>query len=88
MLLGEPTVKPERLVAIRVNDRTIALAVTAVLGLESITSAGLPPLLREAAGEIIAAITVLDAEILLVLNAARIVPDGLLEDLAAREPVL
>jgi purine-binding chemotaxis protein CheW len=86
LLFGEHTVRPERLVAIRAGDRLIALAFAAVLGLRSIgtdSAAELPPLLREAAGEVVTAVATLDAELLLVLNTARIVPDALLENIGA-----
>jgi len=85
LLLGDQTTKSERLITIRTGDRAIALAVEAVLGIRAIraeTFNELPPLLREAAGEAIASIGVLDAELLFVLRTARIVPADLLDHLA------
>jgi hypothetical protein len=47
----------------------------------------LPPLLRDAAVEAVAAIGTLDAELLLFLRTARIVPEDLLSRLDALETV-
>jgi purine-binding chemotaxis protein CheW len=84
LLLGDHATKSERLVAIRSGSRTIALATDAVLGIRAIGAQALhdlPPLLRDAASETIAAIGTLDAELLFFLRAARIVPEDLLERL-------
>ena len=67
-----------RFVTLRLGERTAALAVDAVLKVSSIAHATLtqiPPLLSETAGEL-SAIGALDAELLLVLQAARLVPDS------------
>jgi purine-binding chemotaxis protein CheW len=82
-LLGEPAVNPERLVTLRVGERVVALALNEVLGLREISGAAVPPLLKDAAGEVVAAIGALDAELLLVLNAARAIPQDVLTALAA-----
>lgn len=77
LLIGDHATKSERLVAIRSGSRTIALAADAVLGIRAIGARmlhDLPPLLRDAASETIAAIGALDAELLFFLRAARIVP--------------
>src|SRR5262249_30238395 len=84
LLLGNETVRCERLMAIRAGKRTIALAVDSVLGTRDIAASSaseLPPLLRDAAGAI-AAIGTIDAELALFLRAARIVPDEWLDRLA------
>ena len=39
----------------------------------------LPPLLRDATGEVIAAVGTLDAELLLVLQSGRLVPESVLQ---------
>ena len=86
LLIGDHATRPERLVTIRIGDRTIALAVEGVLGIRSIMAGAirqLPPLLRHAAAETIAAIGTLDAELLFFLNTARIVPEDVLERLGA-----
>jgi purine-binding chemotaxis protein CheW len=86
LLLGDQTTRCERLVAIRTGSRTIALAVETVLGVRAIAAEAcnlLPPLLGEAAAETIAAIGIVDAELLFFLRTARIVPEELLDRLAA-----
>jgi purine-binding chemotaxis protein CheW len=85
LLVGDQASDAERLVTVRAGGRTIALASEAVLGIRAIdakTFQELPPLLREAAGETIAAMGILDAELLFLLRAARIVPAELLDRLA------
>jgi purine-binding chemotaxis protein CheW len=85
LLCDQPT-QAQRLVTIRSGRRTIALAAEAVLGIRSIaaeTFSQLSPLLRDAAAETIAAIGTLDAELLFLLRATRIVPDDLLDRLGA-----
>jgi len=67
-----------RFVTLRLGERTAALAVDAVLEVRSIARATLveiPPLLRETGAEL-SAIGALDAELLLVLQAARLLPDS------------
>jgi hypothetical protein len=41
----------------------------------------LPPLLQDAAGSMISSVRTLDSELLLLLDAARIVPEAFREDL-------
>jgi purine-binding chemotaxis protein CheW len=83
LLFGGRTTAAKRLVSVRVGARLVALAVDEVLGVRSIERDAdpLPPLLREAAGETISAIGRLDAELLLFLSMARIVPEDLFERL-------
>lgn len=83
-LFGEQETRSARLVTIRVGDRTVAFAVDEVLGVRAIETdvvVTLPPLLRDAGGAL-SAIGTLDAELLLFMNAARIVPDALFDDLS------
>jgi purine-binding chemotaxis protein CheW len=85
LLLGERPSRAERLVAIKVAGRIVALAVDAVLGVRAIaaeTCSELPPLLRDAS-EAIAAIGTLDSAFLFVLRTARIVPEDLFIHLRA-----
>jgi purine-binding chemotaxis protein CheW len=66
-----------RFVTLRLGERTTALAVDAVLDVRSLTRAALtqvPPLLRDSQAEL-SSIGALDAELLLVLQAARLVPE-------------
>jgi purine-binding chemotaxis protein CheW len=85
LLLGERPSRAERLVAIKVAGRVVALAVDAVLGVRAIaaeTCCELPPLLRDTS-EAIAAIGTLDSAFLFVLRMARIVPEDVLIHLRA-----
>jgi purine-binding chemotaxis protein CheW len=85
-LLGDRPSIPTRVVMLRVGERTIGLLVEAVLGVRSMSSASvqeLPPLIRTADADVLAAIGALDAELLVVLSAARIVPDEILASMEA-----
>jgi purine-binding chemotaxis protein CheW len=77
-LLGETSAaEGGRWVTIRVGGRAVALAVDAVVGIRSLGPAavvGLPPLLRDDATEVVDALGTLDAELLVLLRSARIVP--------------
>jgi purine-binding chemotaxis protein CheW len=84
LLVSDQATRRGRLVAIRAGNRTIALAVEAVLGIRTIAEEALsrlPPLLRDAATETVTAIGMVDAELLFVLRTGRIVPDDLLDHL-------
>lgn len=77
-LLGAGAGRPRRFVTLRGGPRPVALAVDAVLGVRTIAAdrfVELPALAGAAAGEVIAAIGALDARLLVVLEAARLVPD-------------
>lgn len=85
-LIGESAARAERLVTIRIGERCVALAVESVVGIRPIAAQALqrlPPLLRDAASETVAAIGTLDAQLLFFLNAARIVPQDVLDRLGA-----
>jgi purine-binding chemotaxis protein CheW len=67
-----------RFVTLRVGARRVALVVDAVLGVRTLSQAGvsdLPPLFREQTAGLISQVGTLDAELLLVLRAAQLVPD-------------
>ena len=86
LLVGDQPTSPERLITIKTGSRTIALAVETVVGISALgaeTVTALPPLLRDAASEAIAAIGTLDAELLIFLRAARMVPPDVLDRLIA-----
>jgi purine-binding chemotaxis protein CheW len=88
LIVGGETTRPDRLVTLRADGRTIALAAEAVLGIRAIapdTFGELPPLLRGVAPETVAAIGMLDAELIYLLRAARIVPSEVLDHLVADE---
>ena len=76
VLLGDgPLVAPTRLLSLRTDDgRTVGLLASSVLGLrdgDSITAAGLPPLLADDAGAI-QTLARLDQGLLTVLRAGRL----------------
>lgn len=86
-LLGAPSA-PGRFVTLRLGARALALAVDGVVGIHEIPEAdlqSLPPLLQGAQGEIVEAVGTLDAELLVVLRAARILPDELWRSLSLQE---
>jgi purine-binding chemotaxis protein CheW len=80
VLLGAENAHPQpgRLVTVRIGDRRVALAVDAVLGVQAIPDESvhdLVPLLKQASTEVISAIGMLDADLLLVLQSAQLVPE-------------
>lgn len=82
---GAGDVPATRLVVLHVGERKVALAVEAILGVVHADQAlmeRVPPLLRDACAEIIESIGVLDQELYLALQSARIVPDELWPALA------
>lgn len=77
-LLGGAANLPARFITVRLGTGHIALAVDSVLGLSYIPATSLralPALLGAADNNAVSAIGTLDAELLLVLNAARLLPD-------------
>jgi purine-binding chemotaxis protein CheW len=73
--VGAP--RPTRLVTIRTGGRQVALAVEEVLGVRALARGpvhDLPPLLTRAGADTIAAIASLDAQLLMVLQATRLMP--------------
>jgi purine-binding chemotaxis protein CheW len=89
-LLGHAGVaSPSRFVVVRAGQRRIALAVDEVTTVRTLTAselAGLPPLLRSASSDFVAAVGDLDGELLLVLSSARLLPDELCTELEAKLP--
>jgi purine-binding chemotaxis protein CheW len=86
LVLGGSTSEAARFVTVRAEDRTIALAVDTVEGIRSLDTEecdGLPPLLQDAAPEMIAAIGVRDTALTLFLSTTRIVPPDALARLLA-----
>lgn len=79
-LLGTAAAQPARFVTLKISNRRVALAVDRVLCVSTLPAgslAELPPLLRETDAEVVSEIGVLDAELLLVLRSARLVPENL-----------
>ena len=76
-----------RLVVLQMEERQVALAVHAVIGLRRLESAGfgaLPPLLDGAAQQAVEAVGVRDAQLLLMLRTSRLITDELWAKLALR----
>ena len=77
-----------RFVSLKLDDRRVAIGVDSVVGLRHLDSAQLgelPPLLRDVSVDLIESFGTRDAQLLLVLRAARIVPDEVWTTLAAAE---
>jgi len=77
-----------RFVALKLGERRVALAVGRVIGMRELEAARveeMPPLLREARADVIEAIGVLDAQLLLVLRASRLLPEEIWQKLSTRE---
>ena len=77
---------PTRFVTINVGARRVALAVDAVIGVRTIpieALSELPPLLGDADTDVIAAMGTLDAQLLVVLRSARLIPEAVWSALAA-----
>jgi len=76
---GEPP-RAARFVSVRTGQRHVALAVEGVLGIRELAAESLselPPLLGDVGRAAVAHIGALDAELLVVLEAARLVPESL-----------
>lgn len=84
-LLGGGDSRPARLVTVRLGGRQLALAVDDVLGARALGGArrDVPPLLADAGRDVVSAIGCLDAELLLFLEAVRILPDAVWDALQA-----
>jgi purine-binding chemotaxis protein CheW len=70
---------PARFVSLKLSERTVALAVDAVLDVRSLPAemlSSIPALLLGGDAELVSVIGALDAKLLLVLEAARLVPDS------------
>jgi purine-binding chemotaxis protein CheW len=78
-LVGVADLHPTRLVTVKTGRRPAALAVGAILGVRALSEgqlSAIPPLVREAGADLIAAIGALDAELLLLLETACLIPDS------------
>ena len=77
-----------RFVSLKLGERTAVLAVDAVLDIRPLVAgilADIPPLLRETGAEQMAMIGALDAHLLFVLEAARLVPEPVWSAIKASE---
>jgi purine-binding chemotaxis protein CheW len=87
LLDGGPGRAATRWVLLRCGTRTAALAVEAVVGVRSLDEAiaAVAPLLAEAGGGAVEKLGSLDGELLVVLRAARLVPEEAWSARAERE---
>jgi len=86
LLLSGSDTGARRFVTIMVGDRLVALAVEQVIGIRPLAARSLsllPPLLQKTAGDAVEAVRSLDGELLLLLDAARIVPKSLFDELSS-----
>ncbi len=86
LLISDRPTRIERLITVRIGERTVALAAEAVPGIWTVEREKLdqlPPLLRDAAAETVSAVATLDAELLFLLRTANIVPEGFFQRLEA-----
>jgi purine-binding chemotaxis protein CheW len=70
---------PTRFVSLKLGERTAVLVVDAVLDVRSLPVgilADIPPLLHEGGDELVSVIGALDTKLLIVLEAARLIPDS------------
>ena len=77
-LLGAAAGAPGRYVVVRARDRAVALEVDRVVDVRPLTGvelAALPPLVRAAAPDAIAAIGSADRDVVVLLEAARLIPE-------------
>jgi purine-binding chemotaxis protein CheW len=77
-----------RFVAVKIGEQTIALAVNAVVGLHELDNTHLdelPALLGSANADVVDAIGVLDAQLLFLLRAGRLLPPEVWENVAGEE---
>lgn len=81
--------KPTRFVSVRAGHGHVVLAVEEVLGVRDLPEASLrdlPPLLGDAGAGVVSAIGALDSAFLVVVQAARIVPEAAWGSLETRLP--
>jgi purine-binding chemotaxis protein CheW len=86
LLGGKALAAAGRFVTLRVDGRPVALAVDEVLGVRALGSAvlaELPPLLQNAAT--VESVGILDAQLLVLLQAARLVPESVWSALPREE---
>ena len=79
---------PTRFVTVQAGGRHVALAVESVLGVRALTTdtvGDVPSLLRDAQADVVAAMGTLDAQLLLVLQTARLVPESVWRTLERAE---
>jgi purine-binding chemotaxis protein CheW len=79
VLGSDDSENPTRFITLRIDERTVALSVEEIVGIRTLATASmqrLPPLLTDVDGQLISSLGTLDAALLLVLRAARLLPDA------------
>jgi purine-binding chemotaxis protein CheW len=89
-LLEKSEISPSygRFVTLKLDDRRVVIGVDSVVGLRNLDSSQLgelPPLLRDVTADLIESFGTRDAQLLLVLRAAHILPEEVWTSLAAAE---
>ena len=82
---GENSASFGRFVTLKLGDRQVAFGVDGVVGMRNLDSAQLgelPPMLRDVAANFVEAISTRDTRLLVVLHAARILPEDVWKTLA------
>ncbi len=77
-LLGTGPSEPRRFITVRTGERVVALAVEEIVGIRELGSLSvqdLPPLLHRIRPRVVTLVGMLDANLVVVLRDARIVPD-------------
>lgn len=77
-----------RFVTLRLGERVVALALDTVVGVRAVPAAvmdEIAPLLRDADSSLVQAVSTLDAELLLVLQATRLLPESMWQAIDKRE---
>lgn len=85
---GNEACAPGRFVAVQAGERRVVIAVESVVGIRRLAPelfSELPPLLRGADAEAVAALGEADSQILLILESARLLPDELWHAMDAGE---
>lgn len=86
---GENSASYGRFVILKLGDRRVAIGVDSVVGLRNLDAVelgALAPLLRDVSADFIESFGTRDAQLLLLLRAARIVPDEVWTSLAVTAP--
>jgi purine-binding chemotaxis protein CheW len=84
-LLGGAASTATRYVTVRAGARTVAVAVDEVVGVTALPEgAELPPLIGAVSADAVAHLGAVDADLLVVLESSRLVPDVVWAELAAR----
>ena len=85
---GESCAGYGRFVTLKIGERRVALGVDDVVGLRNLDSVQLgelPPILRDVGADLIEAVGTRDAQLLVAIRAARIIPEEVWKTLAAPE---